>query len=204
VAGGADLARLVKVSLAAMVCLVACALPASAQKDSVVTVGGAVSVYHSNDDMVESPWGIGLVARLRRQSGFGGTIGFNWIRASLDSESDGQRMTGSLLVRPLMLGPVYTRQFAHFAVSGSFMVGYSFNGLREMDGPANYSVADAFICRPSVSVWWELGNRWGLLTSLSYLITEPELSTTTAAGTTRRTINLNAPFVTIGVGYGIF
>jgi hypothetical protein len=187
-----------------VVCLLAGERPASAQKDSVFVAGASFSLYRSNDESVQSPWGIGLLARLRRQSGLGGTMGLNWIRATLESEGDNGQTIGQIVVRPLMFGPVFTRQFARFAVSGSFVAGYSFNGLRKMQGAANYNVSDSFVCRPSVSIWFELGNRWGLMTSLSYLFNRPELTTTTAAGTSRRTIDLNAPVVTFGLGYGVF
>jgi hypothetical protein len=203
-------------ALLAVVCLLAGAAPASAQKDSVVTVGGAFSVYRSTDEHVSSPWGVGIVMRLRRSSGFGGTIGFNWIRVSVDGQVAGQDSTlGTLLVRPLMAGVTYTRQYARFAVGGSLVAGYAFCGLRETGGAANalagigqpgaiFAVSNAFVYRPSFSVWWELGNRFGLLTSVSYMATRPEITTTTPAGTSRRTVNFSAPFVTVGIGYGIF
>jgi hypothetical protein len=198
------------------VCLLAGAAPASAQKDSVVTVGGAFSVYRSTDEHVSSPWGVGIVMRLRRSSGFGGTIGFNWIRATVDEPASGQdAKLGTLLVRPLMAGVTYTRQYAHFAVGGSLVAGYAFCGLRETAGAAEalasvgqpgavFTVSNAFVYRPSFSVWWELGNRFGLLTSVSYIATRPEITTTTPTGTSRRTVNFSAPFVTVGIGYGIF
>jgi hypothetical protein len=193
-------------ALLVVVCLLAGVAPASAQKDSVITVGGAFSLYHSTDDQVESPWGVGIVARLRRNSGFGGTIGFNWIKAGLNGEVDGEKTRlGTLLVRPLMLGVVYTRQYGHFALSGSLLAGYAFNGLRKMQGGgANFAVSDSWVYKPSVAIWWELGNRWGFLSSVSYMATRPELVTTTAAGTTRQKINFGAPFVTFGLGYGVF
>lgn len=188
----------------AAACLLACASPASAQKDSAVVLGGSVSISASNDKTVQTPLGFSVVLRLRHLSGPGGTIGFNWLNAPLKSEGENGQAIGRLLVRPIMVGPAYTRQYARFALTGSFVAGYAFNGLRRITGPANYRVSNSFACRPSVSIWWELGNRWGFLSSLSYLVTRPELTTTTAAGSTRRTLNLNAPSVTFGIGYGVF
>jgi hypothetical protein len=204
------------VALLAAVCLLAGAVPASAQKDSVVTLGGAFSVYHSTDEHVSSPWGVGIVMRLRRSSGFGGTIGFNWIRANVDGQAAAQgAKLGTLLVRPVMAGVTYTRQYARFAVGGALVAGYAFCGLRDTGGAADalagigqpgaiFAVSNSFVYRPSFSIWWELGNRFGLLTSVSYMATRPEITTTTPTGTSRRTVNFSAPFVTVGIGYGIF
>jgi hypothetical protein len=95
------------------------------------------------------------------------------------------------------------------------VAGYSFNGLRNTGQAADayarfgqpgatFAVGDSFVYRPSFSIWWELGNRFGLLTSVSYLATQPEVVTTTPAGTVRHKVSMNAPLLTVGIGYGIF
>jgi hypothetical protein len=158
-----------------------------------------------------------MVMRLRRHSGFGWNIGFNWFKADVTYDVAGQQTrVGRLLVRPLMLGVNYTRQYSRFSLTGSLVAGRAFNGLRDTGAAADllaaagqpgstFDVTDCFAYRPSFSVWWELGNRFGLLTSLSYFSSRPEIVTRTpTAGVLRRTVDVSAPMVTIGIGYGVF
>jgi hypothetical protein len=205
-----------RLGLVVVVCLLAGAPPVSAQKDSVLTVGGAYSAYRSTDEQIEHPWGVGIVARLRRSTGFGFTIGLNWVKVTVNDDIGGETTRlGTMLVRPLMGGVVYTRQYGQFALSGSLVAGYSFNGLRKTGAAADayarlgqpgarFDVSDSFVYRPSFSVWWELGNRFGLLTSISYLATRPEITTTTAAGASRQSVCMCAPVFTVGLSYGVF
>ena len=122
-----------------------------------------------------------------------------------------------MLVSPLMVGVAYTRQYAKFAVSGSFVAGRAFNGAaphrrRRSEAFANlgqpgttFDVTDCFAYRPAFSIWWELGNRFGLLTSVSYLYARPDVITTTpTAGTFRRQVDMSSPLFTVGIGYWIF
>ncbi len=200
-----------------LLCLLGTAVPAAAQKDAVLALGVAGSVYRPTDAAVDNSWGVGLVARLRRSTGFGPTIGLNWFKADVNSDIGGQRTRlGTMLVRPLMVGVAYTRQYAKFAVSGSFVAGRAFNGLRHTGAASEafanlgqpgttFDVTDCFAYRPAFSIWWELGNRFGLLTSVSYLYARPDVITTTpTAGTFRRQVDMSSPLFTVGIGYGIF
>jgi hypothetical protein len=216
VEGGTASTRVPVAALAVVVCLLAGASPAAAQKDSVVVVGGSFSVLSPRSEDVEHHWGVGLVARLRRNSGFGGTLGLNWFKSDLNGEIEGVRTRlATVIVRPLMVGPTYTRQFAHFSLGGAIAAGYSFNGLRNTGAVADalaasgqpgatFELTDSFVWRPSVSLWWELGNRFGLMVSASYLVLRPEMVTSTPAGTTRRRLDLSTPVFSFGLGYGVF
>jgi hypothetical protein len=206
----------VRPGLLAVGCLLAFAAPASAQKDSVLVLGGSFSVYRPSSDNVENTWGIGLVARLRRTSGFGATIGLNWFKGDVNGDIGGARTRlATVVVRPLMVGVGYTRRYAHFSLGGALVGGYSFNGLRGTGAAsdalaalgqpgATFEITDTFVWRPSFSVWWELGNRVGLMTSVSYISLRPEIITTTTAGTSRRKVDMSAPVFSVGLGYGIF
>jgi hypothetical protein len=216
VEGGAASTRVAGAAVAVMVCLLTAAAPASAQKDSAVVVGGSYSTYRPSGEDVANHWGVGLVARLRRHSGFGGTLGLNWFKSDVYGEVDGARTrTATVIVRPLMLGPTYTRQFAHFSLAGAVVAGYSFNGLRNTGAVADalaahgqpgatFDLRNSFVWRPSVTLWWELGNRFGLMLSVSYLSLRPEFVTTTTTGTTRQRMDLSAPLFSVGIGYGVF
>ena len=202
--------------LLASACLLAFAATASAQKDSVLVLGGSFSVYRPSSDNVDNAWGVGLVARLRRDSGFGATIGLNWFQGDVNGDIGGARTRlATVVVRPLMVGVGYTRRLAHLSLGGSLVAGYAFNGLRGTGAGsdalaaigqpgATFEITDTFVWRPSFSIWWELGNRVGLMTSVSYISLRPEIITTTTAGTSRRKVDMSAPVFSVGLGYGIF
>ena len=203
--------------LLAAACVLAFAAPASAQKDSVLVLGGSFSAYRPSSDDVENTWGIGLVARLRRDSGFGGTIGLNWFRGDVNGDiggsqdaprdgagppaDGGRRLHPALRAASRWEGPwsPATRS------TGFGTTGAASDALAALGQPgATFDITDTFVWRPSLSVWWELGNRFGLMTSVSYLSLRPEIVTTTTAGTTRRRVDMSAPVFSVGLGYGIF
>ena len=193
------------VAVVGLACLLALPLPAAAQKDSVVSLGVGFSLYRPSDPLVENTWGIGLVARLRRASGFGATMGLNWFRGDVNRDIGGvETRVARVLVRPVMFGVGYTRQYGDFAVGGSFVVGYAFNGLRNTGGAsdayaamgqpgATFEITNSLVYRPTLALWWELGNRFALVTSVSYISARPELITTTPSGVTRQVINIGIP-----------
>jgi len=209
--------RLAGAAVAALLLVLAAAAPAAAQRDSVLAVGVAASVYHPSDEALESPWGVGLIMRLRRHSGFGATIGLGWFKTDVSGDIAGERTRlGTLLVRPLMVGVTYTRQYAKFSLAGSLLAGRAFNGLRHTgDADDAYAsigqpgtsidITDGFAWRTGFSIWWDLGSRFGLLTSIAYFSAHPEIVTTTpTAGTFRRPVDMSSPVFTVGIGYGIF
>lgn len=203
--------------LAVAACLAAGALPAAAQKDSILTVGVAASIYRAPDNEVEDPTGFGLVARLRRPSGIGFTVGLDWFTANVRAEIGGiDTPLASLKIRPVMAGYGLTRQYSDFSVTASVVAGYAFNSISRtgaaQDAYANrlglqgtrFEVSNCLAVRPDFSIWWELGNRWGLLTSVSYMYARPTITTTTPLGASRRTVNASSPMLTVGIGYGVF
>jgi hypothetical protein len=205
------------VCLAVLLCVAAGVAPAFAQKDSMLTVGVAASIYRASEDEVENPLGVGLVARLRRSSGVGFTVGLDWFTSNVRTDIGGvETPLASLKIRPVMAGFGYTRQYSDFSISGSLVAGYAFNSISgtgaAQDAYATrlglpgtrFGVSNCFAARPDFSIWWELGDHWGLLTSVSYMIARPTVTTTTSAGSSSRAFNVSSPMLTLGVAYGVF
>jgi hypothetical protein len=208
---------LLPAAAAALIWLAVPAAPAWAQKDSVLVVGVATSIYEATDPHVDNPTGVGLVARLRRSSGVGFTVGLDWFKSNVYQDIDGTRtQVASLRMKPIMAGIALTRQYSQFAVSGSLVVGYSFNSIgataaaqaayARMGQPGTtFGISNCLAYRPDFSIWWELGNHFGLLTSVSYMGARPTLTTTSpTGGVSSRVVNTSAPMVTLGIAYGVF
>ena len=190
---------------------------AFAQSDSAVAVGVAVSLYDATNPNAENPVGVGLIGRLRRGSGLGATVGLDWFKSNVRTEIGGELTPlGSLSIRPIMAGPSYSRQFAHFSVTASVVAGYAFNSIRNTDraaaayadrlglAGAGFHVSNCFAWRPDFSFWYELGNHFGLMASVSYMGARPTVTTTTRLGSSSETINVSAPMLTLGFSYGVF
>jgi hypothetical protein len=197
--------------------LLAAAPALHAQNDSAIAVGVVVSTYLSPSSRATDLTGVGLVGRLRRGSGLGATVGLDWFDSEVKTEIGGQLTPlGKVRVRPLMVGVSYTRQYARYSLATSLVAGYSFNAIHSTDrGRAAYlerlGVADAgfhasncFAWRQDFSFWYELGNHFGLLASLSYIGARPTVTTTSRLGRQSETINVGAPMLTFGVAYGVF
>jgi hypothetical protein len=207
---------LARAAAAVSICLVVPAAPAWAQKDSILTVGVATSIYRATDEHVEDPVGVGLVARLRRPSGVGVTVGLDWYKSNVYEDIGGTRtQVASLKMRPIMAGIALTRQYSQFAVSGSFVIGYAFNSINGTGGAQSayaslgrpgttFAIGNSLAMRPDFSIWWEIGNHFGLLTSISYMASRPTLTTSSPSGVTSRVVNTSAPMLTLGIGYGVF
>jgi hypothetical protein len=202
--------------LAALLLLGVIVSPVHAQSDSSVAVGVAVSMYDAANPNADNPVGVGLIGRLRRGSGLGATVGLDWFKSDVKVDVEGELTPlGRISLRPLMAGPAYTKQYAHFSVTASVVAGYTFNTIRSGSQAAarftalgisnpTVSVGHCFVYRPDFSLWYELGNHFGLMASVSYMGARPTVTTSTRTGIRRETIDVGAPMLTLGFAYGIF
>jgi hypothetical protein len=206
-----------KASLAAIVLVLAFGSAASAQKDSVVGVGAAVSFYSATDPNVDAKPGWGLVGRLRRGTGLGFSLGLGWFSADVRAEVDGKAVPiGTVSVRPLMGGVSYTRQYARYALTGGFVGGWSFNSISQTPAQqriygaaigmpdAQVSASGSWVARPSVTFWYELHKHLAVFTSVGYVINRTTITTHGAAGQRGETVNLGSGVLSFGLSYGVF
>ncbi|HEY3382866.1 MAG TPA: hypothetical protein VGK32_13910 [Vicinamibacterales bacterium] len=206
-----------RLALAVIAVCLAAVPAAHAQSDSALAVGVAVSIYDTTSANAKNPVGFGLVARLRRGSGFGATMGLDWFKSEIQTTIGGEQTpVGTVRIRPLMFGVSYARQYAKLSIGGSLVAGYAFNTLRETDRAraayrdrldvpdAGFHAANCFAWRPDVSLWYEMGNHIGVLASLSYIGARPTITTTSRLGRHDESVNVGAAMLTFGVVYGIF
>jgi hypothetical protein len=209
--------RVVKAPVVAVALLLLSASAAHAQTDSVVGVGGSISFLVPTDPNVNARPGFGLVARLRRGSGLGVSLGLDWYTSDVEIPIDGQAApVGALTVRPVMLGASYTRQFSRYALTAGFVGGWSFNSMKQSDlqrriygevvgiPDPQLSVANCWAARPSVSFWYELDNHFAALASVGYMFVRPTVTTRGAAGQRSDSVNLGSVVFSIGFVYGVF
>ena len=205
------------VAILAAAAVAVAAPPAWAQNDSSVVLGVAVSTYYPSNPNVHDPVGIGLIGRLRRPSGIGATVGLDWFDAEVRSDVGGQQVQlGDVRLRPLMVGVSYTRQYAKFALSASVVGGWSFNSMRGSDAAAaayrdrfgapdaSFHASNCLAWRPDASLWFELGNHFGAMVSLSYMGVRPTIVTSSRLGRREERVDVGAPMLTFAIAYGVF
>ena len=121
-----------KAALTALVLVLTSGSAVSAQNDSVVGVGGDVSFHAATDPNVETRPAWGLVGRLRRGTGLGFSLGLSWYTSDVRTDVDGEIVPlGAIIVRPVMVGASYSRQFARFALTAGIVGGWSFNAVSQ-------------------------------------------------------------------------
>ncbi len=206
-----------RAALTALVLVLTFGSAASAQNDSVVGVGGAVSFYAATDPNVETRASWGFVGRLRRGSGLGFSLGFEWFTSDVRTEVDGAVVPlGTVAVRPVMVGASYSRQFARFALAAGIVGGWSFNSVSQTPAQqktygdaigmpdAHLSVSNCWVTRPSVTVWYELDNHFGAFASIGYAMVRPTVTAHGAAGQRGSAVNLSGSVLSFGLAYGVF
>lgn len=209
--------RVSRLPLTAIVLLLVLSSTAQAQKDSVVAVGGTFTYLVPASDQADLHSGVGVTARLRRGTGVGFVLGFQWFSADVRTEIDGQQVPlGAMTIRPLMFGVSVGRQFAKFAVGAGLVGGWSFNSISQTPAQqqayrdavgmpdAEVSVATGWAVRPSVTLWRELGRHFGAFVSAGYIFNRPTVTTRGAGGRWQNTVNLDASILSFGVAYGVF
>ena len=203
--------------LVGLVVLLAFSPAAHAQSDASIAVGVALTLYDPANPEADHPAGVGLIARMRRGSGLGATVGLDWFKSEVQTEVGGQPVPlGTMNVRPLMVGMSYSRQYHRYAISGALVAGYAFNTLRQNGGTraayldrlgvqdARLEISNCFAFRPDVTIWYELGHHFAASASIAYLFARPTVTTDSALGRRSSTVNLSATLLTFGFAYGVF
>ena len=161
------------------------ALPAAAQTEGRVSVGGSVTFIQPTDSEVQSLVGVGPVVRLNPKKGWGPAGAFNWFRADLDNPSGASGDFARLRVRPLMAGIAYTIGNQPALISFSIVAGPSFNDLDFRDEfldslPAGsprpeLDAETSFAVRPGVSLTYTVAPRVAIIGFGGYMINRPDV-----------------------------
>jgi hypothetical protein len=201
----------------ALVMLAGSSLPASAQTDSTLSLGGGVAHYHPIDDDAHDSTGFAIVYRFGRPEGWRPAVGFNWFTTRFDTHvGDTTVPLGDLRVRPIMGGYGYTVHRGRLRVTASAIGGIAFNSF-EPENAARIAYADSlnrvlldvrasnsFAARGEVVTWYDLNAKFGLMAVVGYITARPNIDIVTDAGTERRRLTADSLKFQVGVGYAIF
>jgi hypothetical protein len=183
----------------------------SAQTDSTVSLGAGVAFYHPAADSARDAIGFALVYRFGRPQAWRPAFGFNWFGLDFDANVGGEQVPlGHLRVRPIMGGYGYTLQRGRLSTSATLIGGYAFNSFepdsravaayrRSLQTLLRISAANSLAARAEIAVWYDASARIGILSSIGYVVTRPEISIITDAGVERRGLRADALKLQIGV-----
>ena len=189
------------------------AVPAAAQTEGRVSVGGTVSFVHPTDSEVGSLVGYGPLVRLNPRKGWGIAAGLSWFRANVDNPvSDGP--LAKLRIRPLMGGVAYTIGEQPVLISFSVVAGPSFNDLDFDDdflntlpeGPRpELDAKNSFAVRPGVGITWTIAPRVAIVGFGGYMFNRPDLVYRDASGQEYRDRwKADAIILSVGAVYSLF
>jgi len=198
-------------------------IAAQAQTDKHASIGAGIGFHqYSDNDRFQRGFGIGFLYRISRHPG--GQNGWGWEPTATLSLSGADYHTdtggddvklGRFKTIPVMVGygPAYRHNRTR--IGFSLEAGASFNGFTidpagerafESAGTPleNVNVSNSFVVKPAAGLWYDLSNRVGLHTGLSYLYNHPKASITAGGVTTTSTWNADHVSLSVGAVYGIF
>ena len=193
-------------------CLV---VPAAAQTEGRVSVGGTVSLVNPTDGDVGSVVGLGPLVRLNPRKGWGIAGGLSWFRADVDNPSGASGPFATLRVRPLMGGVAYTMGEQPVLVSFSIVTGPSFNSLDLDDdflralppsaGTPELDIDTSWAVRPGVNVTITVAPRVAIVGFGGYMVSRPDIVYRDSAGHERRNPwKADAVILSVGAVYSLF
>ncbi len=204
----------------AMVCLLAmsAARRASAQTDGTFALGVSLSSRVGTSGETRGHTNPGLLWRFGHgRDGWGWEYGLSWYSADLRQPVDLlQADFGELHVRPVLGGYGYGKRLGRTALSAKLLGGYAFNtfeltpsfddAYRRGRGATGITtdVSNAFVLKPEVSAWIDLGRKVGLNLSAGYMVARPEVTVSSSLGTDRRHINADVFMFKVGAVYSVF
>lgn len=166
---------------------------------------------HGNTDLGFS-WRLGTSTE-----GWSWTFGFGWYSTEIDHGIGRRNLEfGELKVRPVMAGYGYTHVMGRTSVSAKLLGGYAFNSFhlsapaadayRTAQGAPSVSgdVANTFVVRPEVSVWYDLNQRVGLHLGATYVVARPVITIRSAGTTEAWRYRADSLGITVGFVYSVF
>lgn len=195
-----------------LVCLlVATAERAAGQEQNRFALGVSVSHRGSTDPLAHGDVGIGIKWRIGHgEPGWGWHYGLSWYETHLDRSIDGQNVQfGDLRIRPLMGGYGYTHAIGgRTLATAKVLGGFAFAGFHsEPDESAvALDVKTGFltpVLKPELSLWHDLGARFGVGVDVGYIIARPHLTISGASIHESQRIRADTLTMSAGVVYRI-
>ena len=182
-----------------------------------VGIGAGVTFYNPSNDEGQTSRGIVVAYRWHSfHSGWGPTFGLDWHSTEFNQTlGDLNAPLGSLRMRALLAGFGHTRRAGRFSAAANVSGGYSFNSFT-VAGEAfptfassgvslvGTHVDNSWVVRPDVAVWYDVFSHVGVGVSAAYMISRPNETIATAAGTVEQHLKADALELSAGVTVGVW
>jgi NTE family protein len=184
------------------------------KRNHYIDIGVQYNVTRARGEDVDDTHGVGLAVRVTKPDGIGFTAGFGTESFDVPGAVGGADVTvGQLALRTLSGGVLFTRRAGPLEASAGLSAGYGFGGFtldrvaRDRYGMQGFfglepDVTNTWVLKPSVSLWFNLNNRWATTVSASYVTARPTIKF--GSGLPDRQIKADAFGVAAGVGFKVF
>ncbi|HUK34500.1 MAG TPA: hypothetical protein VLV86_11340 [Vicinamibacterales bacterium] len=180
-------------------------------------VGAGITFNKPLSSEGSSAQGVTFVYRWHSfHSGWGPTFGLDWHSNDFNrSIGDVDAPLGTLRTRALLAGYGHTRHYGRFSASASVSGGYTFNDFSVSSGagPAfatsglalqSVSVGNNAVFKPEISAWYDVFRHVGVGVSAAYLLSRPDETIVTAAGSQTQRLNADTFELTVGLTFGVW
>lgn len=194
----------------------ATAPPLHAQAGAPVSLGIGLSVVSPTTRDAEATVRPALLLRLQGTGVVGPSVAFNWFSTTVRTEiGDREADLGKMIVRPIMAGVSLSRRAGRATFSTSFESGYAFVQIRDTGGAkraherlgatgVGLRASGTFAWRTTLSAWYDLSDRHGIVAAVGYLGIRPIVTTSSSLGTSRQRVGIGSVILTVGVAYALF
>lgn len=184
------------------------------KRNHYIDVGVQYNLKLPRGEDVDDQRGVGLAVRVTKPDGVGFTAGFGTESFDVPGTIGGVGLTvGQLSLRTLSGGILFTRRAGPLEASAALSTGYGFGSFAlERAAGDRYGMQGFFgvepdttntwVVKPSVSLWFNLNNRWAATVSTSYVTARPTIKF--GSGLPDRKIKADAFAVSAGVGFKVF
>ena len=200
------------------VLLLSSATTTLAQSDSSFAIGGQFTIRNPAMQGARGSADVGLLWRIGHGgTGWGWKWSFNWFSTDLDRMIGPRQIElGELKVRPFMAGYGYRYLIDGVSVELNTTGGYALTSIRMTPaavdayrdvlgaGSASADVANTFVIRPEVGIWFDLTRNIGVNVNAGYMIARPRLTIHTSIGDESQRIRADMFSVKIGMAYRVF
>jgi hypothetical protein len=182
--------------------LVGTAERAAGQEQNKLAVGISLSHRGSTDPLAHGDIGVGFKWRIGHgEPGWGWHYTLSWYETHVDRTVDGHTTEfGDLRIRPVMAGYGYTYALgARTLATAAFFGGLAFPGFHSE--PDALDVKTGFltpVIKPELSVWHDVGRRFGIAVDVGYIIARPRL--TVSGASIHESSRFRADTLTMSVG----
>ena len=195
----------------AAVCTLAAAVPAAAQTEGRVSVGGSVTLNANAGGNRSNALAIGPLVRLNPRRGWGVAAALNWYHADLKQPDGGDPPFARLTIKPLMAGIGYTFGPDRTLFNVSVVAGPSFNSakfddeyIERISSLPTIEADNSVAIRPGFSLTHTLKPRLALTGFAGYMINRAKVVYRNAGVEIDDQWKADSVVLSVGLVYSIF